>query len=226
MADHKNNATKNIEDDDAAKADPEDVEGDEEYVEGAEDQDAEDIPSDVQEGPVSDEDEEAEASGSDGDEAAEEEEDEEDEILEVGEEDEEDEEAESKGTKRSQPETSQAGSSKKQKQENGGTKNGSAEMDTSKPYQAAASGKVGSKHDDPKDADTQGSKDRLPKQGQQVEWKSLPGYVDGEVVEILTEAKEVDGKEVKASADDPRIVLKSNKSGKICVHKPEAIYFD
>lgn len=57
-------------------------------------------------------------------------------------------------------------------------------------------------------------------------WKALPGYVDGEAVEILNEEKDVEGKTVKASEEDPRILLKSNKSGKACVHKADAVYFD
>lgn len=71
-----------------------------------------------------------------------------------------------------------------------------------------------------------GSITRVPKKGQQVQWHSLPGWIDGEVVEVLYEHKEVDGKSVKASKEDPRIVLKSVVSGKICVHKPEAVHFD
>lgn len=71
-----------------------------------------------------------------------------------------------------------------------------------------------------------GSADRLPKKGQQVTWKAMPGYVDGKVQEVLTKGKKVDGKDVKASKDDPKIVLKSNSSGKICVHKPDACFYE
>ena len=71
-----------------------------------------------------------------------------------------------------------------------------------------------------------GSADRLPKKGQAAQWKALPGFVKGKVEDILTEEQEVDGKKVKASEKDPRIVLKSDSSGKICVHKPEACYYD
>ncbi|ORY57815.1 uncharacterized protein BCR38DRAFT_489811 [Pseudomassariella vexata] len=134
---------------------------------------------------------------------------------------------EPRGTKRGTTDKFQEGPRKKQKGQNGKAKtSNSSKVETSKPNEAAANGKVGSKHDDPKDPATQGSVDRLPKEGQQVQWKALPGYVDGEVVEILREAKEVNGKSVKASEKDPRIVLKSSKSGKVCVHKPEAVYFD
>ncbi|KAF2850690.1 hypothetical protein T440DRAFT_468267, partial [Plenodomus tracheiphilus IPT5] len=70
-----------------------------------------------------------------------------------------------------------------------------------------------------------GSITRVPKKGQQVQWHSLPGWIDGEVVEVLYQEQEVDGNQVKASKEDPRVVLKSAASGKICVHKPEAVHF-
>ncbi|KAJ4405429.1 hypothetical protein N0V82_010315 [Gnomoniopsis sp. IMI 355080] len=85
---------------------------------------------------------------------------------------------------------------------------------------------VGSKHDKADPPAQQGSNDRLPKKGDKnVHWKALPGWVHGEVVEIVTSSKSVQGKQIKASKGDPRIVLKS-KSGKICVHKPDNVYFD
>lgn len=87
-------------------------------------------------------------------------------------------------------------------------------------------GTVGSKHDKADAPAQQGSTDRLPKKGHKnVHWKALPGWVEGEVVEIVKSSKSVQGKQVKGSKNDPRIVLKS-KSGKICVHKPDNVYFD
>ncbi|EDU50642.1 repeatdomain containing protein [Pyrenophora tritici-repentis] len=71
-----------------------------------------------------------------------------------------------------------------------------------------------------------GDKTRVPQKGQKVQWHSAPGYISGEVVEVLYEEKEVDGKKVEASKEDPRLVLKTDSTGKICVHKPEAVYFD
>lgn len=108
------------------------------------------------------------------------------------------------------------GSSKKQKDNSGNSKNKSNTGD----------GTVGSKHMKDEAPAQQGSADRLPKEGQDAHWKALPGFVDGKVVEVLTEGKKVDGKDVKASEKDPKIVLKSNSSGKTCVHKPEACYYD
>ena len=87
-------------------------------------------------------------------------------------------------------------------------------------------GTVGSKKDSANPPAKQASADRLPEKGQTVTWKALPGWVEGTVVEIVRENKEVDGKSVKAGEQDPRIVMKSNSSRKIAVHKPEAVYFD
>lgn len=127
-----------------------------------------------------------------------------------------------RGKKRENEDEDQSAPNKKQKDSGGA---GSAAEETPEINGAEAEGKVGSRHDDPRDPETQGSAGRLPEVGQQVEWKALPGFVDGEVVEILREGREVDGKTVRASGGDPRLVLRSNKSGKICVHKPEAVYF-
>jgi hypothetical protein len=73
---------------------------------------------------------------------------------------------------------------------------------------------------------TAGDKTRVPEKGQKVQWKALPGMVDGEVVEVVYEKKTVQGKTANGSKEDPRVVLKSSSSGKIAVHKPEAVYFD
>lgn len=87
-----------------------------------------------------------------------------------------------------------------------------------------------------------GDTSRLPKKGQEVYWRSTPGWCEGTiisahltklysnnfvgtVVDVLHSETEVDGIHAKASEDDPRIVLESSKSGKKAVHKPEAVYF-
>ena len=64
----------------------------------------------------------------------------------------------------------------------------------------------------------------MPKKGQEVHWKALPGYVRGSVIEVVRTEKKIDGKAIKSLKDDPRIVLKSSSSGKIAVHKPEAVF--
>ncbi|KAL1297696.1 hypothetical protein AAFC00_006245 [Neodothiora populina] len=85
---------------------------------------------------------------------------------------------------------------------------------------------VGSEHDPATPPAPAGSSTRLPKENQNVTWKALPGYIQGTVVEIVTTEKPVDGKKVKGSEKGPRIVLKSDESGKIAVHKPEAVFFE
>lgn len=86
-------------------------------------------------------------------------------------------------------------------------------------------GTIGSKHDSAEEPSPAASADRLPKKGQRVSWKALPGWVHGECTEVLTSEKEVDGKKVKASKSDPRIVMKSD-NGKTAVHKVGAVHFD
>ncbi|KAF4553520.1 Hypothetical protein D9617_6g092510 [Elsinoe fawcettii] len=85
----------------------------------------------------------------------------------------------------------------------------------------------GSKKQSPNAPAPQGSKDRLPKKGQKVTWKAMPGWVEGEVIEIVKSQKKVEGKDVKGSESDPRIVLRSHgPSGKVAVHKPDAVFFE
>lgn len=66
----------------------------------------------------------------------------------------------------------------------------------------------GSKHDstDNPSGTSQASKDRLPSTGTVVHWKAMPGWVKGEVVEIVKDSKSVQGKSIKASEQDPRSV--------------------
>ena len=71
-----------------------------------------------------------------------------------------------------------------------------------------------------------GDKTRVPAVGQNVQWKSGQGYAKGEVVEVLYEEKEVEGEKVEASKEEPRLVLKTESSGRISVHKPEDVHFD
>lgn len=151
----------------------------------------------------------------------------------VGEEDE-DGEAESEGQDEGEgdDENAQAGqkrkpSSRKGDQSKGPSKSQKTNQGKAKQQQQQKNDDtVGSKHQPAEEPAPKGSTDRLPKMGQKVQWKALPGYVDGEVVEIVTEEKEVEGKQVKGSEKDPRIVLKSSSSGKIAVHKPDACFYE
>ncbi|KAI7213026.1 hypothetical protein KC333_g6804 [Hortaea werneckii] len=115
-----------------------------------------------------------------------------------------------------------------EKRKSGGRQqqNGNAKKQKSTGQGNAPPGKVGSKHMDDNEPAPRGSADRLPKKGQKITWKAMPGFVNGTVTEILTSGKKVDGKDVKASKSDPRLVMKSDSSGKVCVHKPDACFYE
>ncbi|KAK5197992.1 hypothetical protein LTR99_009410 [Exophiala xenobiotica] len=110
--------------------------------------------------------------------------------------------------------------SKKKQKDNSGNAKGKSKGDPK------TNATVGSKHDKAEAPAAQGSISRLPTKGQTAHWKAMPGWVEGKVVEVLKARKDVEGKQVKATKDDPRIVLKSKNSGKTCVHKPDNVYFD
>ena len=123
----------------------------------------------------------------------------------------------------------------KQPKQRAGKKRGrkpKAESDANKSQKAnsgkgkdTSNGTHGSKHDSNEAPAEQGSANRLPSKGDRVSWKALPGWVHGKLVEVVTSRKTVNGKDVKGSKGDPRFVLESD-SGKTCVHKPEACYYD
>jgi hypothetical protein len=59
--------------------------------------------------------------------------------------------------------------------------------------------------------------------GDAVEWSSHGGTAEGTVVRKLTSDTEHDGRTYRASADDPRYLVESEKSGGQAVHKPDAL---
>ncbi len=61
------------------------------------------------------------------------------------------------------------------------------------------------------------------KKGDKVEWDSSGGHSTGEVVEKVTEDTQIKGHKVKASKDEPQYEVKSDKSGKNAIHKPEEL---
>ena len=167
--------------------------------------------------------------GKGGDEnAAEGQEDEDEEYVDDdGDEDEDgkDNDAEENGNEEDEEENDKENASTGQKRGRGKQSNGSNKKQKADNSDDKQNGTVGSKHDSAEAPAPAGSADRLPKKGQEVQWKSLPGWVKGDVVEVVHEEKEVEGKMVKGKENDPRIVLKS-KNGKIAVHKPDAVHFE
>ncbi|KAI4847064.1 hypothetical protein E4T44_04716 [Aureobasidium sp. EXF-8845] len=154
------------------------------------------------------------------------------------------------GDKRTRGSSESASSAKKQKQDDGAAKETSSpskkgksniskedaeddsdaksndKKDDSKSTSDKKEDSSKSTSDDKSDSPgTPASSSRLPKKDQHVQWKTLGNWTKGTVVEVAYEEKEVDGKKVKASKEDPRIVLKSDSSGKIAVHKPDAVFF-
>jgi hypothetical protein len=59
--------------------------------------------------------------------------------------------------------------------------------------------------------------------GDKVSWKSHGGEAVGEVEKEITTETEAAGRKVKASEDDPQLLVKSDKSGGEAVHKPSAL---
>jgi hypothetical protein len=71
-------------------------------------------------------------------------------------------------------------------------------------------------------ADTMAA-DKNLHQGDKVEWKTHGTTTSGAVEEKITEDTEAAGRTVRASEDDPQYRVRSDKSGKDAVHKPDAL---
>ena len=61
------------------------------------------------------------------------------------------------------------------------------------------------------------------KAGDKVTWDSSGGHSTGKVVKKQTSATQIKGHKVSASKDDPEYIVKSDKSGKVAAHKPDAL---
>ena len=64
---------------------------------------------------------------------------------------------------------------------------------------------------------------KLPKKGDEVTWNTAGGETRGTVEKIVTSETHVKGHTAKATKDEPQVVVKSDKSGKEAVHKPEQL---
>jgi len=65
-----------------------------------------------------------------------------------------------------------------------------------------------------------------PKKGDHVTWSSHGHDVPGTVEKKISEETDAGGRHVKASKDDPRYLVTSDKTGKQAVHKPAALHED
>ena len=59
--------------------------------------------------------------------------------------------------------------------------------------------------------------------GDKVQWKSHGTNVTGTVEKKITTDTEAAGRTVRADSDDPQYKVRSDKSGRDAVHKPEAL---
>ena len=60
--------------------------------------------------------------------------------------------------------------------------------------------------------------------GDHVTWATHGTTTSGEVEKKITSDTETAGRTVRASADDPQYLVKSDTSGREAVHKPEALH--
>jgi hypothetical protein len=61
------------------------------------------------------------------------------------------------------------------------------------------------------------------RKGDKVEWKSHGNTVKGTVEETVTSDAKTAGRTVRASKDEPQYRVRSDKSGRDAVHKPESL---
>ena len=63
----------------------------------------------------------------------------------------------------------------------------------------------------------------MVKKGDHVSWNTSQGETTGKVVSKETSDFELDGKQRRASKDDPQVVVESDKSGKEAAHKESSV---
>lgn len=62
------------------------------------------------------------------------------------------------------------------------------------------------------------------RKGDKVDWKSHGSTVTGSVEEKITADTKTAGRTVRASKDEPQYRVRSDKSGRDAVHKPESLH--
>ncbi|MFC9945697.1 hypervirulence associated TUDOR domain-containing protein [Streptomyces pratensis] len=67
-------------------------------------------------------------------------------------------------------------------------------------------------------------KDKKLSKGDDVTWRSHGQEVEGSVARKIDERTEVAGRTVDASEDEPQYEVRSDKTGKNAVHKPESLH--
>lgn len=64
---------------------------------------------------------------------------------------------------------------------------------------------------------------KVPRKGEKVSWDTSQGKTEGTVEKIVTNTTKVKSHTAKATKKDPEVIVKSAKSGKQAVHKPEEL---
>lgn len=67
------------------------------------------------------------------------------------------------------------------------------------------------------------TKRRGLKRGDKVRWNSSQGEISGTVEKKLTGDMEIKGHHVAASPDDPEYLVRSDCTGAVAAHKPDAL---
>lgn len=65
--------------------------------------------------------------------------------------------------------------------------------------------------------------DKNLKKGDKIEWSSHGGKAEGKVEKKLTDDTKIKGQQIRASEDDPRYLVESEKSGGMAAHKADAL---
>ena len=65
---------------------------------------------------------------------------------------------------------------------------------------------------------------KTPKAGDHVTWNTSQGKTHGTVEKTVTSTTRVKGHVAKATKDAPQVLVKSDKSGKRAVHKPDEVH--
>lgn len=63
----------------------------------------------------------------------------------------------------------------------------------------------------------------MVKAGDKVKWNTAGGETQGTVEKKVTSETKIKGHVAKATEEEPQFVVKSDKSGKEAVHKPEEL---
>ena len=64
---------------------------------------------------------------------------------------------------------------------------------------------------------------KVPEKGDKVSWDTSQGKTEGTVEKTITSTTKIKGHTAKATKEEPQVVVKSAKSGKQAVHKPEEL---